>query len=428
MFPVFLSLKVVYNINSNQGGSASLLLQSCHFGGKGEESNSEAFLICGGVDCNQYSTKSLQKDNDGCRGPQNWFETNEKGNLFVYALHGHNHSSVLTNDSRYGNLRQCVYVKGEDGSPTALPLNINGNHAGEKGAGLTLIICSAGNGDGALYLVRSGLFNNLYRSKLLEGEDKFVFSENCGVLHVSGPSGSNYAICHNRSNLAQNTVHAYVAQKQSFDGTTPVMLCDKVPSQAAFTILCSNSKGTEDMSTASMYFVIVNKGKVVVTKEIGGMHYKVNKSSDLWTFEVTGKNLMVKGPEGPCRYGLISNLSATPQELKSTLQQKGCLVTGETSQTTGTVSITQENVSGEINKKSPIHIQWNLRKLAIIPENEMKKSANGFTFSYNWPAAEKVVGHHLIRVFAARKHVKSKHLTSLNCNILVSSLYICIQR
>lgn len=387
------------------------MLVSDSFGGKGEETNSEAFLVRSGVDCNHLSSKSIQKDNQGHFGPENWFQTDEKGMMCVYALFGNNHACVFTNDSRYGNLRECVFVNSIDSSSTRLPLNINGNAYGEMGAGLTLVICSGGSAESvahALYLVRSGFKDNNFRSKLLCGEDKFVFSEIGGILHVDGPEGAQYAVCHNRGNLEQSTSHAYVAQKQSVNGTVPVMLCDKVPQQASFVVLCSNSCGSEDSSVACIYFVKVSNNKVIEVKEISGLHSKLYTSSDLWTFEIINNRLQVKGPEGPCKYGLMSNVPATPDELKSTLQQSSCLATGESTQTVGQVTITQDGVSGEINKSAAVEILWNHKILTVIPQNKLTKSERCYSFSYNFPTEEKVVGYHLVRVFALRSHIKSK--------------------
>lgn len=397
---------------------------SCSFGGKGEETNCEAFLVRSGVDCNHFEVRSLHRENEGHFAAENIFVSDEKGILVVSSLFGNNHAAVFMNDSRFGNLRDCVFVESEKNvSSTPLPLNVNGGLGKENGAGLTFVICSSLEGNAcvsALYMVRSGFKDNKFKSKLFSGEDKYEFSQVDGILHVRGPPEAQYAVCHNRDNLIQPTTSAYVAQRQSLDGQEPVVLCDKAFSQAAFVVLCSNSNGLENASVATMYFVNVNGGNNVVSKEIAGICSKMYKTSDLWTFEVKDSKLWAKGPSGPCKYGLISNLCATPAELKTSQQQKTCLVSGETTQTKGSVTVTQDKVTGEINKQSAIHIMWNHKKLAVISKDQLKKLSTSFSFEYHWGESEKTLGNHIVRVFAVRQHVKSKwkHRMSVGGQVL----------
>lgn len=336
-----------YNINGSCGGAAGLVLLS-------EQRGSKAFIVRSGVDCNNFSTSPIKETyRKGDFGPVNKFETDEKGTLLVNCLWGSNHACVFTNDSRYGNLRNCVFVLGSDSPTTTLPVKVRSNVCGEVGSSLTLVVCSGGTSESvthALCLVGSRADSREISTHLVCGKRTFEFSEEGGMLHVKGPEGSRYGVCHSRNDLEQCKAHAYVAQKQSVDGTSSVILCDKVTEHATFVVLCSNSCGLEDSSIASIYFVTVNSNATIVAEQIAGLHSKIYTSSDLWTFDFINNQLQVRGPGGPCKYGLMSNISATTDELKSTLQQSSCLATGESTQTIGKVKITQNGVSGIINK------------------------------------------------------------------------------
>ncbi|XP_052774907.1 uncharacterized protein LOC128213338 [Mya arenaria] len=406
-WPYYNYVKLGYNINGGPGGSTGLAFISCSYGGEGQDTTAELILVKGGVDCNHFASKSLYKDHEGHFGPENHLCTTEDGTFVVQGLFGCNHVRMYTNDSTFCNLRDGVFVYGDEG-PTPLPLNVNGARGGQNGGGLTMILCSNvqdGNTNNAIYLVRSGFKDNKFTSKLFQGDDKFKFSVNGdGTLLVQGAPKSKYGMFHNRSNLILPTNHCYVAQTQFIDGKVPEILYSNIQDHATFVVLCSSSNGTEDVSVSAVYWLTVKNGELSSVKEISGLFHKSFTSSDLWSFEVNNERLSVTGPHGPNRYGLLSNEQATPIDLSSSIHQSCCLATGESTKTKGKVKVTEYGVTGEVSKCTPIKILFNHEVACVIPDEMLQQEGKGFTFSYDWKDTEKAVGLHLVRVFALRPH------------------------
>lgn len=416
-WPIRCFAKPDFNINAHHGGCASLVLISTSYGGKGEETNVEAFLLSSGFDCNHKKQKSIFRAHEGHFSAENVLIEDEKGNLVCDCNFGTNHVRLLTNDCHFGNLRNGVYIEGSsDGNPTVLPLNVNGNwnkDAG-NGSGLTMVICSGAEGEttlSAVYMIKSGFKDNKFMSKLFAGEDKFQFSLQGENLAISGPTGSRYSLFHNRNNLTETpeSHHAYVSQTQSADGKLPTVLIEQVQGHAGMIVLCSNSNGVEDSTAASMYFIALSDGKITNAKELAGLYGRDYKQTDLWTFEVKQGKLEVKGPDGPCRYGLMSNIPATKTELLSSIKQGSCIATGESTRTSGKVKISSEGVTGDVDKFSDIHIMWNHKVVKEISGKQLKKEDGIYKFTHAWSESETVTGLHLVRVFAVRKHVKSMY-------------------
>ncbi|WAR23121.1 Y7407-like protein [Mya arenaria] len=406
-WPYYNYVKLGYNINGGPGGSTGLAFISCSYGGEGQDTTAELILVKGGVDCNHFASKSLYKDHEGHFGPENHLCTTEDGTFVVQGLFGCNHVRMYTNDSTFCNLRDGVFVYGDEG-PTPLPLNVNGARGGQNGGGLTMILCSNvqdGNTNNAIYLVRSGFKDNKFTIKLFQGDDKFKFSVNGdGTLLVQGAPKSKYGMFHNRSNLILPTNHCYVAQTQFIDGKVPEILYSNIQDHATFVVLCSSSNGTEDVSVSAVYWLTVKNGELSSVKEISGLFHKSFTSSDLWSFEVNNERLSVTGPHGPNRYGLLSNEQATPIDLSSSIHQSCCLATGESTKTKGKVKVTEYGVTGEVSKCTPIKILFNHEVACVIPDEMLQQEGKGFTFSYDWKDTEKAVGLHLVRVFALRPH------------------------
>ncbi|XP_053394800.1 uncharacterized protein LOC123525710 isoform X2 [Mercenaria mercenaria] len=414
-WPVRCFAKLDFNINGYHGGCAGLLLISTSYGGKGEETNVEAMLLRSGFDCNHRQHKSVFRAHEGHFSAENYLVEDEQGTLIGDCNFGTNHLRLLTNDSCYGNLRNGMFTKGnDDGNPTVLPLNVNGNWNAEagNGSGLTMVLCSGAEGSeapAAVYMIKSGFKDNKFMSKLFAGEDKFQFSLEGENLAVTGPKGSRYGLFHNRNNLSEaaEESHVFVAQTQTIDGKVSTVLLEKVQGHAAMIILCSNSNGMEDSTVASMYFITLTDGKLTTAKELAGAHGKSYKNSDLWTFEIKKGRLEVIGPDGPCKYGLMSNIHTTKRELLLSVKQGSCIATGEDTKMIGKVKVTKAGVTGEVNKFLDIHIMWNHKVITEIPGTKLKKEDGIYKFKYDWSENETVIGHHMVRVFASRKHLKT---------------------
>ncbi|CAG2215022.1 unnamed protein product [Mytilus edulis] len=303
-------------------------------------------LVRSGYDGNHVQFELLSKIIPSPEGYfnnlRNNYEVDEEGMLIADCYYDKNHIMMLTNDSNYGNLRNGVFVEMQGNkSSVEFPLNVNGGR-NERGSGITLILCSGGKGDDSintLYLILSETEGNKFSAKAISGEDKYEFSVNeDGILCVSGPAGSRFGLWHNRDNLTQTpalTLHPFVSQTQCIDGKEAFLLMENVTEHAAIVILCSNSNGMEDSTVSSVYHLVIKDGTLVATNAISGCHGTNYKKSDLWNFEVIGGRLLASGPTGPCRYGVLSNIIASKEELKKSCKQDFCLATGESTKTKG---------------------------------------------------------------------------------------------
>lgn len=365
-----------------------------------------------GFDCNQVQLKSIAACHEGHFGAKNYHYIDEEGTFIGDCLFGNNDLMLLTNDCRYGNLRNGVFMEiVEDGNSLSLPLNVNGN----DGSGLTLILCSSREDDtiiSSIYMIRSGFKDNKFQAKLITGEDKYKFNTSTdGTLTVTGPNGSKFGMFHNRDNLTSWSSHTFVSQTQCLDGTKNHLLLENLKGHSTLLVLCSNSNGTENSTVSSVYHVSVDGGNLV-GKEFSGSHGPIYQQSDLWKFEVVNGQLVITGPPGPCKYGILSNMKASKQELLLSSKQESCLATGEPSKTRGNVKVTLEGIAGYVNKSNEICIMMNHKVTQILSERVVERDTGTdmYTFSYKWCKEETMVGYHMIRVFAVRKHVTCKYV------------------
>lgn len=412
-WPIRCFVKLNFNVNAHQGGCAGLYFNSCAYGGKGEESTAEIFLVNFGFDCNHVSCKSIVKCHQGHFGSANGLMTDEDGVLIGDCLFGSNHCMLMTNDYNSTTLCHGVYAEGE-GGPTELPVNVNGTSADEgHGGGTALILCTGEDGKSecnALYLVRSGFKDNKFQQKIITGEEKFTFSVDVsGVLNVSGPGKCSYTVFYNRK-LPPNSSKALVTLTQSSDGKTSEVLLKNVKGNASLVVLCSSSNGNEDSTASSMYFISLGQGQITESKQIVGQHgpsYK-KSNSDLWQFKMDSKQLLVTGPTGPCKYAVLSNYKEG-QDVKGIQNQDGCLATGEKKKLHGQVKVDLLGVDGFVDKESRIAIKMNQKTVRQLKPEDLVKENGIWRFYQKWKDDEKSTGMQLIRVFAIRKHVKCKY-------------------
>lgn len=357
---------------------------------------------------------SVAKINNGHFGSAIYHTRDEDGTYVIDCLFGTNHYMYLSNESMNGNLRNGVFAEIPEGSTEVIfPLNVNGNR-NEYGIGLTLILASGMDNQtplNGLYIVRSGSNDNSFESKLISGEDKFKFSAtDDGMLRAEGPSGCRFSLFHNRDNLTPPTVQTYVSQTQTIDGKEKVKLSGTIAGHSTFVVLCSNSNGTEDNTASSVYHVNVADGKVTSALEVCGSHGPEYEKSDLWTFEmIPDSTLSVNGPTGPCKYGVMSNIKSSCQELYRSINQTQCLATGEENKTYGYIdNKTLEEIKGSINKPSDVCIMLNHKVIETIRSKDLKNEGARHLFFHKWKLNEICVGYHLIRVFAVRKNTFSK--------------------
>lgn len=411
-WPIRCFAKLDFNVNAHHGGCAALYVNSCAYGGKGEETTAEIFLVNFGFDCNHLSCISISKCHMGHFGPANKLRCDEEGLLIGDCLFGTNHCMLMTNDYKSTSLSHGVYAEGDSGS-VELPVNVNGAEPDKgHGGGVTLVLCTGVDGEticNAVYMVRSGFKDNKFQQKLISGEDKFKFDvDEQGVLNVTGPGKCSYSVFYNRK-LFPSTSKALVTLTQATDGKDSELLLENVKGHASLIVLCSNSNGTENSTVSSVYFVSIGKGQILEAKEMVGQHGPSYKQSDLWQFEIVAGQLLITGPGGPCKYAVLSNYKQG-KDVRRILGQDGCLATGEASKLHGQVKVDLAGVDGIVDKESRIAVRLNHRIVQTLKPGDLIKENETWRFYRKWSEEEKCTGIQLIRVYAVRKHVKSENL------------------
>ena len=81
---------------------------------------------------------------------------------------------------------------------------------------------------------------------------------------------------------------------------------------------------------------------------------------------------MVEGPEGPCRYAVLSNYGSKIVESIST-QLNTCLATGDPDALQGVVKATKNDVTGWITKRCDVIVTLNEHDHMIIRGNDLQQ-------------------------------------------------------
>ncbi|KAL3870127.1 hypothetical protein ACJMK2_042738, partial [Sinanodonta woodiana] len=410
-WPIHCYAKLGFNVNAQHGGCAGLILVSNSYGSEGSNTTAEIFFLTTGFDANHFSVTSIGKCNAGHFGAENEFVTDEQGNLIGSHMFGSNHVMLMTNYGCYGNLKHGIYVQGppESDKPLNLPLNVNGSLDGEHGGGVTLVLCSNSE-HSAMYMIRSGHEGDYMEMVLLSGDNIWKFSAaGGGVLQVIGAGNSNYGIFHNRQNLTKDGVQAeaktYLAQ--AMDGGHITTLISSMPVHATYIVMCSSSNGTEDNTAGALYHISIESSNLKESKCMTGSHGNCYEKFDLWTFYVSSGKLVVTGPSGPCRYALLSDSKDDGNGGEDVCSLTSCLGTGEPLKIQGAVKITGDEIVGVVDRPSKIIVQEELKILKVFEADELEKVGDRYTFCRTWKEKEKTVGIHLVKIFAARKHVAS---------------------
>ena len=392
-------------MNAKHGGCAVLVQCSCSYGGKGEETSAELLLGRCGFDSNFYSVQSIKKSNSGHFGCENTHAVTEDGRLLPDLMFGHNHVAYLTNDPMYGDLSHGVYMEAEEeGHQVSCFVPVN-----ENGSGNTLVLCSAGS-QNAVYMIRAGFKDSFIQKKLLVGEDLWEFSVNdAGLLVVSGPAASRYAVYHNRDNLSidGDLKSSFGHQTQALDGANETDLMAKIPADGTALVLCSHSSGVEDRTSAAIYRLTLAAENVDATSLAGqkGTNYS-HDTADLWKFNAEGGKLKVTGPTGPCRYAILANFR-NEMDLRPP-SQRFCLATGEEEAVKGTVKVDDGGITGWVSTPSRIVIKVNEEPKYEIGADDLTSTGDKHAFSLQWDKDDLPAGLHMVRVFAVRNHVNGK--------------------
>jgi hypothetical protein len=403
-------------VNAKHGGCAALVLASCAYGEDGNGSTGMLFLLRFGFDGNHLETKTVSQCHEGHFGPATSFLCEEDGTLLSDNLFGTNHLSLMSNNGLITTNDLGVIVTGH-----VLPIDVNGQYAGDYGGGATLLLCSSvepGMSDSVvtygLYTTRFGYANNHYTTKFFKGEDKWSFSvDEQSHLCISGPENSRYSVFHNRQNLLQDCPgvegQATVAHFQAFNGKeeTELSVNFSNANHAVVLVLCSNSCGTENQTAAALYVLAIKQDmdtpEIVSSTLIEGLTGACYSSHDLWSFQVKNRKVTVKGPDGPCRYALFTNV---PDSYTTAIcKQQACLATNKYQPIRGAVSIDENEVLGFVDRRASILIVVEESEIAAFSAEQLidvDRQSCQFAFHYAWRGEDKKVGAHWARVYAGK--------------------------
>ncbi|KAJ8300007.1 hypothetical protein KUTeg_021526, partial [Tegillarca granosa] len=396
-----------FSVNAQHGGCAMLMLCSCGYGGKGEETTAEIVFFRSGFDCNHFESASIIKNHKGHFGCQNSFVVDEDGQLLGDLMFGTNDIMLMSNDSLYGTIGHGLYIEGprDPDESQNLPIDINAS-------GNCLVLCTGAEANvdspkaifGA-YMIRTGFKDNHLQACSFFGEDKWKFeaTEN-GILMVKGCGRSHYTLFHNRKEKIQKGEMGkpYVLQTQATEGSQRTLILSKIPEYGQLLLLCSNSKGTENATAAAMYMVTITTDEEIEMKEIKSLKGDLYETADLWKVEKENGKLFIIGPPGSCKYAVISNICA---EGTAKFCQDLCLATGEPRPVQGIVDINLERVIGVVDKPSKISIRVDHRRIVNFHQDDLKRLDEGWGFCRKWKEGEIIVGLHTIQVHMIRDHV-----------------------
>ncbi len=404
-----------FNVNSHYGGLAALYQISCSYGGKGEETTSEVFLLRCGYSGNFIHATSLAKDHSGHFGNANNFCVEQSGRLVGDNLFGTNHISVLANDGRYGNLNHGRLVHGGEDAEQGVIIPLDAN-----GSGNSLVVCSGTDAQGAakhaIYMIRTGFKDDFINNKLIHGDDDFKFTVQDSIVCGSGVKNGSYALYHNQAESMDtekmSASESRAGHSMALDGSEATEVVCELDTGAAV-VLCSTNSGTEDATAAAVYLVTLTPTSAeakYINGSIGNSYD--GDSADLWKFQCADKQLRVTGPASPCRYAFISNLKKSDQE---TPYRNICLATGEDSPLEGGVTVNTNGVTGWVSKASDVIIKYDEVARYKVESDKLCQTDDKWAFSVQWQQEDKAVGLHLIQVFAVRKHA-----TGIVCHIYPS--------
>ena len=417
-WPIRCFVPIGLNVNSSYGGCAGLLLMSNMYNKNGGDCTMEMGFLWTGFDSNHYGVISITSNYGGHFHPEYRFATNEEGDLLPNLMFGTNHVTLLTNDARNGHLGFGVAVESESES-FVLPLYANGNHSGGQGGGSTLIMCSASDNDtthSAIYGITCGPNDAFVKANLITGDDLWKIGAKEEIyVGVDGPKNSRYGIYHNRTNLpsedeVQGQTQGKVIMTQCLDGNEAKPLLSEIPQHAVAFVLCSNSCGAENNTASALYAVTLSRkegGEAEVKAAfIKGAAGPLYSSADVWSFEVNNTLLVVKGPAGPCKYALFSNLAEDEPEPKNRCSQDFCLATGEPEPVQGVCRIEEKMVTGWVSKPCRISVTINEETAVLYSANQLVEQQGKWAFCREWTEKERTNGLKLIRVHALMEKVQ----------------------
>ncbi len=365
-----------------------------------------------GFDGNKVSATSLAKSNEGHFGASNCFETDEGGRLVPSLMFGTNHLSYFGTDARYGSITHGWIVQGsdDDTSPVTLPLLVNG----ENGAGCALLLCSGietGVGDAkpvsAVYMIRTGHSDNHIQASLIQGDDCWEFGvTDEAKLNAKGILKSTYAVYHNRPERVEpdSLGAACTEHSQALNGTKETEILNAIPdprATAVLLVLCSTSQGTEDRTIAAIYRVFINNGDISSHVIAGSKGNETTSDThDLWSFSLKNNALKAVGPEGPCRYAVLTNVqNPSKSKMNPKHGQLGCLATGRSEPIRGAVTITTDDLIGWVSSACNIVVTRDMVPLLEFSADSLKQKEGKFCFHHKWLPVDKS-GLAILRVHA----------------------------
>ncbi|EDV21766.1 uncharacterized protein TRIADDRAFT_59817 [Trichoplax adhaerens] len=422
VWPLCCSIQLDFNVNGQYGGSTSLLIVSSTYN---RETAAALLMLQSGFDSNHCRLsiihQMLGKKHQPTFGDCIYVHPDVKGNLILNSGCGANFVTILSNHAHQTSLRcGLVCIPKDNELICDLPIKVD-----ESDGGAAILLCSAPcegrakaklSAFGALYLLRFGSDGNNFHGEKLYGDSQWKFSTKGpnSRLRVSGPKESTYCLYHNRPDRYQDIKDSSVFRNftyhtQAIDGERKTMILKLATSikHCIFIVLCSHSYGNEDRTISALYLLTVST-EASEKRKVRAGYFKGSGSkgnnSNVWKFSLSNASIYVSGPSGPCRYAILSNISDSrlSHGMKQTdHNQHASLAIADRSFLHSQVDIDNEKISGWLSQSSTLCITVDEKEVFRIKRQELnQESENKFTFSKLWPSRQRILGLHLIRVFA----------------------------
>ncbi len=411
VFPVPALTKTDFNVNAGYGGGTALVMLTVV---NYATFTTELCLIRCGLDGNQYEYISLDKGGEHSMYNYNRIHTDQDGYLSPCVRFGCSRATAISNVAQMGH---CGCIRVYAGPKNSGSATVNTNiliSPGTYGKAL-LVLCSAPGENGTQtfnsYLVSIGKEPKQMVSKTIASkscDDLWSFACPEESLEITGPAQSQYGIwnCGGNNNNTPPENAGKVCHIQHFNGSERLVLLRDLSKYNghALLIMCSCSTGMADMTSSGLYLVMIQKWGVKSSFVAGSSN--TGKSDNGWIISADNNQLVVIGPDAPCRYGFISNIPEDNPDPVKRFSSPSSLATGLAVEYRGEVFFRGSTIYGWVSEVSQVKIMINGLTIELVEAGQLLEQPDGrFGFQRELTSEDTSPGLKLVQVFGMTSNI-----------------------
>ncbi|XP_022091330.1 uncharacterized protein LOC110979639 [Acanthaster planci] len=413
-FPIPAFTKTYFSVNAKHGGGTALMLLTDV---TTSTFTSELCLIRCGFGGNHFQYTSLSKAGEHSLYKYFRVHTDADGFMSPCLRFGFSRATIVSNLAQMGHCGVFVVYSGPKAkgfsSTATLKTDISVS-PGKYGSAL-LVLCSAAGKKGsqpcnAYFVAFSHEPGKLVAHAITDKncDDLWSFSCDQGMLEITGPSQSHYGIWRSDDN-GDTKPSGKVVHTQTFNGSEKTVLLESLSGYVDYSllVLCSCSRGVDDMTSSALYLVTVQKWGVRCSF-IGGSSRSSERASD-WFISEDDNQLVVVGPSAPCRYSFMSNLPEDVTDPQQRCFQNSCLATGFESKYRGGVYINGASITGWVSQMSQVKIMLNGRMIELVEAGQLLEQPDGrLGFQRELSSDENSTGLKLLQVYGMTSDINNQ--------------------